>query len=74
MEGEPIYFTNNSTQDEFNEYIQVVKYINMFETKESITWQDRMLTLQTCSQTNINKLVAVNKLVKSLKIKPTKTA
>lgn len=62
-EGEPYYDTINFSEEEFNDYINKVIEREYYSTGKSITYDDKMLTLQTCIDDILDKLVINAKLI-----------
>lgn len=63
VEGEPIYYNNNYSEEELEEYISAVEERKMYDTNNTINYGDKLLTLQTCYEDRIDKLIVLAKLV-----------
>lgn len=61
--GEPIYYINNYSENDFATYIESVEKKKMFDSEKTIEYGDKMLTLQTCYEEKIDKLIVLAKLV-----------
>ena len=44
------YYKNSFTEDEFNRWIEYPNRLNQIKSEESISYEDRFLTLQTCKK------------------------
>lgn len=64
-DGEPFYDTLNFSENDFNDYINKVKEREYYSTGKSIGYNDKMLTLQTCIDDSLDKLVIIAKLINS---------
>ena len=62
-DGEPYYDTLNFSKNEFNDYINKVKDREYYSTGKSIEYEDKMLTLQTCIDDTVDKLVVIAKQI-----------
>lgn len=62
-EGEPYYDALNFTEAEFNDYISKVKEREYYSTGKGIGYSDKMLTLQTCIDDSVDKLVIIAKQI-----------
>lgn len=65
-EGEPVYYINNYSEEDFETYINEVENKTFYKTGESISYDDELLTLQTCYEENINKLIVLAKKVDTM--------
>lgn len=68
-DGEPFYDTTNFTSDEFKDYIDKVKARQFYSTGKEIEYADKMLTLQTCIDNQLDKFVINAKLVENSLVK-----
>lgn len=64
-----MYSTTNFTQEEFDNYIEIVEENKIYDTNEKINYGDKMLTLQTYFEGSNNKLIVLAKLVDTDTIK-----
>lgn len=64
--GEPLYYYNNYSEEEFNEYMALVKERELYDTGITLDSVDKLLTMQTCYEDTPNKLIVIAKLVKTL--------
>lgn len=69
LKGEPLYYLDNYGVEEFKTYIEGVKARQLYETGVEITNSDKLLTLQTCYEDKLDKLIILAKKVKSLEYK-----
>lgn len=67
-EDEPIYVLKNYSKDEFDEYIDKVKQREYYDTGVFVESSDRLLTLQTCFDDSIDKLVVLAKLIEEVPV------
>lgn len=65
-EGEPKYYMNNYTEDEFNNYLSIVKNRILYDTNIDINYDDSLLTLQTCYDTELDKLIVLSKKINTI--------
>ncbi len=60
------FYTNISTEEEFNEYAQNVKKASLYDTGKDAVFGDMLITLSTCAyHTNNGRFVVVGKKVSS---------
>lgn len=62
-EDEPLYYLNNYSEEEFDEYVETVKQREYYSTNVDVSCSDRLLTLQTCYEDKTDKLVVVAKMI-----------
>lgn len=67
IEGEPKYYLPNYGINEFKEYKEGIKLSELYQTGIEITNSDKLLTLQTCFEDKLDKLVVVAKKISTLK-------
>lgn len=65
-EGEPLYYLNNYSEEEFDEYVEAVKQREYYSTNVDVSSNDRLLTLQTCYEDKTDKLVVVAKMINEI--------
>lgn len=65
---EPFYDTKNFNEIEFADYINKVKEREYYDTGKSISYNDKMLTLQTCIDGVIDKFIINAKLIEETMI------
>lgn len=68
-EGEPKYYTNNFTKEEMKEYIDLVHQRELYDTGVEIDTNDKLLTLQTCYEKQLDKLIIIAKKIDTLSYK-----
>lgn len=61
--GEPIYYISNYSEEDFNTYLNAVEERKMYDTGNTIDFSDKLLTLQTCYEDNIDKLIVLAKRI-----------
>lgn len=69
VEGEPKYYTNNFTKEEMKEYIDLVRQRELYDTGVEIDTNDKLLTLQTCYEKQLDKLIIIAKKIDTLSYK-----
>ena len=67
-DNEPFYDTKNFNEIEFTDYINKVKEREYYDTGKTILYSDKMLTLQTCIDYEIDKLIINAKLIEETMI------
>ena len=65
VDGEPLYYLNNYSIEEFETYYDAAKQRTIYETGETLSHDDSLLTLQTCYEDRINKLIVLAKKIDS---------
>lgn len=66
VKGEPLYYLDNYGVEEFNTYIDGVKQRQLYDTGVKLVNTDKLLTLQTCYEDKLDKLIILAKKVESL--------
>lgn len=69
VKGEPLYYLDNYGVEEFNTYIDGVKQRQLYDTGVKLVNTDKLLTLQTCYEDKLDKLIILAKRVESLPYK-----
>lgn len=59
LKGEPVYYQPDYSEEEFKEYKKAIESRMMYETGVSIDYTDEILTLQTCYEGSVDKLIVV---------------
>ena len=62
-EDEPIYVIRNYKRDELKDYIEKFKSREYYDSGLSIEDNDKLLTLQTCVDNSVDKLIVLSKLI-----------
>lgn len=68
-EGEPKYYENNFDKEEMEEYLNLVRQRELYDTGVEIDASDKLLTLQTCYEKQLDKLIVLAKKIDTLSYK-----
>lgn len=60
---EPNYVIKNYTSNEFDDYLSKIEDREFYDIDETLDYDDKILTLQTCYEDKIDKLIIVSKLI-----------
>ena len=66
VKGEPLYYLNNYGVEEFETYIEGVKMKQLYDTGIKLVNTDKLLTLQTCYEDKLDKLIILAKRIETL--------
>lgn len=67
-DNEPLYILKNYTKEELYDYLIKVKEREYYDTGVSIDDNDKLLTLQTCLDDGVDKLIILSKLIEKIDI------
>lgn len=62
-DDEPLYYLNNYTSKQFDTYKTAIEDRQYYDTYVEFDEGDKILTLQTCNENDINKLIVVAKML-----------
>ena len=66
VKGEPKYYLNNYNVEDFKTYYEGVKQKQLYETGVKLVNTDKLLTLQTCYEGKVDKLIILAKKISSI--------
>lgn len=69
VQGEPLYYLNNYSPDQFDTYLKTVKQKQFYDTGVKLVNTDELLTLQTCYEDKLDKLIVLAKKIGSVNYK-----
>lgn len=71
VKGEPLYYLNNYSPDQFDTYYRTIKQKQLYDTGVELVNTDKLLTLQTCYENSIDKLIVLAKRIGTVNYKET---
>lgn len=66
VKGEPLYYLNNYSPDQFDTYYKTIKQKQMYDTGVELVNTDKLLTLQTCYEDSLDKMIVLAKKIGSI--------
>lgn len=69
VKGEPLYYLNNYSPDQFDTYYKTIKQKQMYDTGVELVNTDKLLTLQTCYEDSLDKFIVLAKRIETINYK-----
>lgn len=66
VQGEPLYYLDNYSPEQFDTYYKTIKQKQFYDTGVELVNTDELLTLQTCYEDKLDKLIVLAKKISSI--------